>query len=116
MVQNWKRKYENRDGDNDEGAAKEDEDETLTAVELEERERLLNEGFPHWSFPEYQRVVHVLAGGEAAVTDYAAIAAALGTEKTIGEVRDYVTSLMERGEQCIENFRRIEGRIQKAMA
>ncbi|ESS65473.1 transcription activator [Trypanosoma cruzi Dm28c] len=131
MVQNWKRKYEPSDGvDGDqqkqlvgvEGEAtdrnvgNEDlvEDETLTLVEQEERERLLNEGFASWSFQEYRRLVAALTSGAYDVTDYPRIANAVGSDKTVGEVRDYMTALLERGMQCITGFAHIEQRIRKS--
>ncbi|KAK7202019.1 DNA-dependent ATPase [Novymonas esmeraldas] len=136
MVRSWKRKYEERtegpkgrDGNEEaeaEGeaaagaaAAEEkdaEEDELLTDVEQEERERLLSEGFPSWSFYEYRSVVSALTRGQMDVTDYTAIAAAVGDTKTVGEVRDYVVALLERGEQCIKKFAFVEERIRRAKA
>ncbi|KEG11953.1 putative transcription activator [Trypanosoma grayi] len=126
MVQNWKRKYESsgnadneqpqqdKDKEEQKKDPNEEEDETLTAVEQEERERLLNEGFANWSFQEYRRLIAALTSGAHDVTDYPALAAAVGTGKTVGEVRDYVTTLLERGAQCIKGFVRIEQRIKKS--
>ncbi|KAG5495143.1 hypothetical protein JKF63_02197 [Porcisia hertigi] len=130
MVRNWKRKYEEKgdaqrskensgvvpsDGADDEVKV-EDEDELLTEVEQEERERLLSEGFPAWTFYEYRSVVSALCSGDMDLTDYAAIAAVVGPTKTVGEVRDYVVALLERGEQCINKFAFVEERIKKAKA
>ncbi|KAG5494364.1 hypothetical protein GH5_02379 [Leishmania sp. Ghana 2012 LV757] len=126
MVRNWKRKYEEKgdtqkgkDGNEEEagGGADdkvEDEDELLTEVEQEERERLLSEGFPTWTFYEYRSVVSALTSGKMDPTDYTAIAAVVGDTKTVGEVRDYVVALLERGEQCIKKFALVEERIKKA--
>ncbi|KAH9578442.1 SLIDE domain [Trypanosoma melophagium] len=132
MVQNWKRRYENagngeaqqqqqRQQEKGEGADGEKknevvEDESLTAVEQEERERLLNEGFANWSFREYRRLVAALCSGSYDVTDYQGLTTAIGSNKTVGEVRDYVTALLERGEQCIKGFACIEERIKKSQA
>lgn len=122
MVRNWKRKHgqtskageeATRGGD---GAEDEEEEELLTEVEQEERERLLSEGFPSWTFGEYRAVVAALTSGKMDVTDYAAITAAVGETKTVGEVRDYVVALLERGEQCIKKFALVEERIRRAKA
>lgn len=133
MVRNWKRRYEEEpkkkatatageggdeeEGSNNNGEADEIDDEALTAVEQEERERLLSEGFANWSFAEYRALVHILTSGRADITDYPSITSELvarGSVKTVGEVRDYVSALLERGEQCIKGFgRRVEARIQK---
>lgn len=123
MVRNWKRKYDRDEkpesptsAEGGGGVNEEDlEEETLTAVEQEERERLLNEGFPNWSYQEYRAVVTALTSGDVDTTDYPALTAVLdGSGKTVGEVRDYVSALLERGEQCIKNFTRVEDRIRKA--
>jgi SWI/SNF-related matrix-associated actin-dependent regulator of chromatin subfamily A member 5 len=118
MVRSWKRKYEEKkETENEEDTEGEGgEDELLTEVEQEERERLLSEGFPNWTFPEYRAVVSALASGKMDLTDYAAIAAVVGETKTVGEVRDYVVALLERGEQCIKKFANVEARIRKAQA
>lgn len=119
MVRNWKRKYEEKSSKKEDGAAAaeaEDEDEVLTEVEQEEREKLLSEGFPSWSFQEYRAVVSALTSGTMDLTDYVAIAGVVGDTKTVGEVRDYVVALLERGEQCIKHFARVEDRIRKAKA
>ncbi|AIO01471.1 transcription activator, putative [Leishmania panamensis] len=126
MVRNWKRKYGEKSdvqkgkANNEEGGVDgaddkaEDEDELLTEVEQEERERLLTEGFPTWTFYEYRSVVSALTSGKMDSTDYTAIAAVVGGTKTVGEVRDYVVALLERGEQCIKKFAFVEERIKKA--
>ncbi|CCW66257.1 unnamed protein product [Phytomonas sp. Hart1] len=121
MVQNWKRKYsENNTGEEPDAEAPNKEggdnaDETLTATELEERERLLSEGFPTWTFHEYRQLIKVLISGKVDIHDYDAITAELNTpEKTVAEVRDYVNALLERGEQCVHMFDKLEKRIQKA--
>lgn len=132
MVRNWKRRYEDLDGERQpekngddiatSGAAaslakpEEGEDELLTEVEQAERERLLSEGFGNWSYSEYRAVVSALVSGVADVTDYPTIAANVGSTKTVGEVRDYVVALLERGTQCIKNFALTESRIRKAQA
>ncbi|KPA81169.1 putative transcription activatorDNA-dependent ATPase [Leptomonas pyrrhocoris] len=133
MVRNWKRRYEEKketaakkDAENEEGAdegtkeegeaEEEEDDELLTEVEQEERERLLSEGFPNWTFSEYRAVVATLTSGKMDLTDYPAIAAAVADTKTVGEVRDYVVALLERGEQCIKKFANVEARIRKAKA
>ncbi|KPI89527.1 putative transcription activator DNA-dependent ATPase [Leptomonas seymouri] len=128
MVRNWKRKFEEvkeapttndaeggEEGEATKGEA-EDEDELLTEVEQEERERLLSEGFPNWTFSEYRAVVSSLTSGNVDLTDYPAIAAIVGDTKTVGEVRDYVVALLERGEQCIKRFANVEARIRKSKA
>ncbi|ESL11362.1 transcription activator [Trypanosoma rangeli SC58] len=131
MVQNWKRKYEpSGDGDADqrerqEGMGEEatdcntgkdevEEDETLTIVEQEERERLLNEGFSNWSFQEYRSLIGALTSGAYDVTDYPGLASVIASDKTVGEVRDYLTAVLERGTQCIKGFSYIEQRIRNA--
>ncbi|KAG8345458.1 putative transcription activator [Trypanosoma vivax] len=90
------------------------EDETLSAVELDERKRLLSEGFLNWTSIEYRAVVAALTSGDYDVSDYAGIAAAVNSGKTVEEVREYVVALLERGSQCIQGFDRIEARILKA--
>ncbi|CCW63168.1 unnamed protein product [Phytomonas sp. EM1] len=125
MVQNWKRKYADGNGNgngNPEGEeAGEGEgeaaEETLTAAEQDERERLLRDGFPNWSSREYRRLLQLLITGEVELHDHVALAAGLGSpEKTPGEVRDYLTALLDRGEQCIPRFDKIEKRIHSAQA
>ena len=125
MVRNWKRKYEKKetekkkDSENEEEEEEkeeEEEDELLTEVEQEERERLLSEGFPNWTASEYRAVVSALTSGKVDLTDYAAISEVVGGTKTVGEVRDYVVALLERGEQCIKTFAKIEARIRSAKA
>lgn len=122
LVRNWKRKYEEKEATVADGdvAAAEEEDESLTVVEQEERERLLGEGFPNWSFHEYREVVRALTSGKVNSQDFSTVAANLrencGTDKSVGEVRDYVTALLERGEQCIKRFSKVEERMRKAQA
>lgn len=87
--------------------------DVLSAVEKEEREKLLAEGFPHWSNKEYRTLLHVLTSGKADLVDYKKIAELIGS-KTMDEVQKYFAAFMERGEQCIPRFDSIEARISKA--
>ncbi|AAQ15639.1 transcription activator, putative [Trypanosoma brucei gambiense DAL972] len=92
------------------------EEETLTAVEREERERLMKEGFPDWTINEYRTLVGVITSGSVDISDYPAITAAVNARrcnKTVEEVRKYLTALLERGSQYIKNFARVEERIQR---
>eukprot|EP00796_Vickermania_ingenoplastis_P004442 gene4442-3241_t len=86
--------------------------EVLSKVEQEERAALLSQGFPSWTFREYRAVLVPLMSGAVHLTDYNQLAEHVGT-KDAQEVKEYVTALMERGEQCIKDFDRIEARIKR---
>jgi SWI/SNF-related matrix-associated actin-dependent regulator of chromatin subfamily A member 5 len=111
LVRNWKLRSEAAEG-------VEIQDEALTAQELEERERLLNEGFPHWTHREFRALIRILTGGKVARNESSKIseglAAACQSTKSPGEVRDYVDALFERGPSLIPKFDVIERNIAKA--
>nr|CCC89438.1 putative transcription activator [Trypanosoma congolense IL3000] len=97
-------------------SAVEVEEETLNPVFVEEREKLLKEGFPNWSLQEYRMLIQVLVGGSVDVGDYASITSALqkrGSDKTLEEVRQYVAALLDRGSQYIPRFQNVEAIIER---
>lgn len=87
----------------------------LSAFELEEREKLLSEGFASWTKWEYRTLINSLTSGRISLSNYSALAHAIGS-KDEKEVREYLSALMERGEQCIPHFESIESRINKGQA
>ena len=113
LIRNWKLKYES---EVPEGV--EVQEETLTAQELEERERLMNEGFPQWSHKEYRAVIQALSSGKIARNEANKIADEINnhcqTNKTPGEVRDYLDALFERGPAMVPKFDAVEKRIENA--
>lgn len=92
--------------------SKPDLTKVLSDIELEERERLLAEGFPTWTLDEYRILVRALTSGTVSVTDYQALSEVIKT-KTPAEIRPYLSAFLERGEQCIKNFDSIERRIKR---
>lgn len=107
LVRNWRRR--NR-------AAADNldfEEEKLSASEVEERERLLSEGFSQWSLDEFNRLISCLTSGTVSVGDYAKISQWLGT-KSEGEVKDYLDVFFEKGPTLHPKFDQIKQRIDKA--
>lgn len=87
--------------------------DVLSVVEKEEREKLLAEGFPHWTNKEYRSLLHALTSGLASLEDYKTLSDIIGS-KTVEEVQKYLTAFMDLGEQCIPRFDSIETRILKS--
>eukprot|EP00744_Colponema_vietnamica_P007114 GILI01010266.1.p1 GENE.GILI01010266.1~~GILI01010266.1.p1 ORF type:complete len:934 (-),score=213.90 GILI01010266.1:87-2684(-) len=91
------------------------QEEKLSASEIEERERLMSEGFPKWTLDEFNRLISLLASGTVSTGDYAKIAQSLST-KSEGEVKDYLNVFFERGPVLYPKFNAVKQRIDKATA
>ena len=85
----------------------------LSVAEQEERDRLLAEGFSHWSHSEFVSIRAALTRFLVNPKDFHELAKYVPM-KSEGEVRDYVNALMERGPQCIPHFDSIEKRVKLA--
>ena len=107
ITRNWRRR--NR------AAADELEfvEEKLSAAEVDERERLMAEGFDQWTLAEFNALIACLTSGEVGTGNYAKISEWIGT-KSEGEVKDYLSAFFERGPALHPRFDAYKQRIDKA--
>ncbi len=84
----------------------------MTPEELQEREQLLNDGFPKWSHRDFAAFKKALVTSNP--KDFAEIAKKMGTGKTEGEVRDYSHAFWTRGKELLGPvFEAVERRTAK---
>lgn len=119
LVRNWRQRHDKDESTvvlNDNGEEVQQpvvEDLTLTAAELEEKDRLLGEGFPHWTHAEFRCLRSAVTSGKVGLRDYKTISELIGS-KTEGEVRDYLSALYERGARCVPQYARFEEAIARS--
>ena len=95
-----------------EGETFDEEDYELNADEQNEREQLMTEGFPQWTYRDFCSFRNAVSKVDP--TDYAGVAAQMNCGKSEGEVRDYSHAFWGKGQVLAPKlYEEVERRTQK---
>mgnify|MGYP001565578743 CR=1 FL=1 len=112
LVRNWRKRYDPASLAEGAAASESALEEVMAPEEVTERDTLLAEGFPTWTYQEYTKLIRALKKGIALRGDFESLSRIVES-KSPNEVRDYVTALFEKGKDCIPNFKRFQQQVDR---